>query len=283
MRRLAIVTAFACTLLSVGPGFGSPLLSVDERGIGGSPGLSEEVLSGLIENFRQDGIGAGLLNSAAAIGAGVERSAAGIEDNPLTAFIDTVDEARGPAAARALEGAANALISVLGPNLLADVDPIRLPPAFDIDNGRADVATVSLPSGPYILDIGNTHRIGDGEFARVVLGLVDRDGDDNDIEQILREIATGASGANLDFEQTPGISDVELLELSPEHFTLGFKEGGMSDISDRLTFDGPGPEAVLTRLDSEIGLLSVPEPGSALLLIGGVAGLIAGGRKRGRR
>ena len=58
---------------------------------------------------------------------------------------------------------------------MADVDLITLPPAFDVNNGRADVANTWIPDGPYILDIGPTQNVGDGEFARVILGLVDSD------------------------------------------------------------------------------------------------------------
>lgn len=129
----------------------------------------------------------------------VERSAAGIEDNPLTDIIEAVREAYGDEAAAAVLHFFDRLVAELGPDLLADVDPIILPPELDVDNGLPDEKTVPLTTGAYILDIGTTENVGDREFCRIVLGLVDSD-DDNDAEQLLNEIVTGTSGANLDFE-----------------------------------------------------------------------------------
>lgn len=190
---------------------------------------------------------ANLLTLATNVGVGVERSAYGDEDTPLTDLIDDIEQRFGSEAAFVVAQGFELLIAELGPSLLADVDPIVLPPAFDIDNGRADIATVYLPTGPYILDIGTTQNVGDGEFARVVLGLVDSDGDDNDLEQLLNEIMTGHSGANLDFEFVPGIVGVELVDLSLDEVTFALEDGGATDL---LTLKGEGVEAVLAGLDA---------------------------------
>lgn len=243
-------------------------------------GLDQSILLPLLADVTASGPGAELLDFTTRIGAGVERSAAGIDDNPLTDLITDIQKRVGPWAAAVVTQSFDRLIAALGPNLLADVDPIALPPGFDIDNGRADVASVAIPMGPYILDIGNTHNVGDGEFARVVLGLVDSDGDDNDLEQILNEITTGTSGANLDFEREPGIVGVDLLEVDEAlaYFVLGFEDG---DAIDVLSFNGPGTAAVLAQFDfGGNGAAPVPEPATMLLLSIGLLALAGVGRKR---
>lgn len=213
-------------------------------------GLREDFLTFFIRFFvafvTLDGPLADLLDFTTAIAVGVERSAIGSYDNPLTDFINDLEESSGSGAAALVEQFFDRLIEVLGQDLLADVDPILLPPAFDVDNGQPDDATVSLPTGSYILDIGNSHNVGDGEFSRIVLGLVDSDGDDNDAEQLLTEILTGISGANLDFEWEPGIVGVHLVDISLGEYTLELEDG---DATDLLTFSGPGTEAVIAKLD----------------------------------
>jgi hypothetical protein len=219
-------------------------------------GMREDLLTAFIRFFvafvTLDGPLAELLDFTTAIAVGVERSAIGSDDNPLTDFLDALREGSAPGAAAFVEQFFDTLIEELGPKLLADVDPILLPPAFDVDNGRADDATVWLPTGSFVLDIGNSHNVGDGEFSRVTLGLVDSDGDDNDAEQLLSEIVTGISGANLDFEWKPGIVGVHLVDISLEEYTLELEDG---DTTDLLTFCGPGAEAVFAKLDAPANLV----------------------------
>lgn len=225
----------------------------------------EDLLQLLIEIFiaiiTSDGPLEDLLYFTSAIAVGVERSAAGIEDNPLTDLIEEVREAYGDEAAAAVEHFFDRLVAELGPELLADVDPIVLPPQFDVNNGRPDETTVSLPTGAFILDIGTTENVGDREFCRIVLGLVDSDDDDNDAEQLLNEIVTGTSGANLDFEWKPGIVGVDLVDISPWSFTLALEDG---DYTDLLTLSGPGTRAVIARLDAPA---SIVDFGNSLSLV----------------
>ena len=244
--------------------------------------LNQDIILALLAYATASGPGAELLDFTTRIGAGVERSAAGIDDNPLTDLFADIEARLGIMAATVVAQSFDRLIISLGPNLLADVEPIRLPleVGFDIDNGRADVASVDIPIGPYILDIGNTHNVGDGEFARVVLGLVDSDGDDNDLEQILNEITTGTSGANLDFEREPGIVGVDLLKVDQAlaYFVLGFEDGGLID---ELTFTGPGTAALLSHFElGGEGAAPVPEPATMLLLSVGLVALAGWGRKK---
>lgn len=242
---------------------------------------NQDILLALLSYVTASGPGADLLDFTTRIAVGVERSAADIGDNPLTDLIADIEVRMGPFAAIVATQSFDRLITTLGPNLLADVDPIRLTlQGFDIDNGSPDVASVDIPLGPYILDIGNTHNVGNGEFARVVLGLVDSDGDDNDLEQILNEITTGTSGANLDFEREPGIVGVDLLEVDDAlaYFVLGIEDGGYID---RLQFAGPGTTAVLANLDfGGEGAAPVPEPATLLLLSAGLLMIAGMGRKK---
>ncbi len=190
-----------------------------------------------------------ILTFATNIGVGVERSAIGIEPNPLTDLVDDVGLRFGNTAATIVDYAFDQLIETLGPNLLADVEPITLTPDFDIDNGQEDVETVWLPDDPYILDIGTTQNVGNGEFSRVVLGAIDRDSDDDDMTQILAEHFTGNSGANLDFESQPGIDGVQVVDVTPTEFTLLIED---DTATDRLTFTGPGAEAALAEFSAFI-------------------------------
>ncbi len=215
---------------------------------------------------------AGLLTLATNVGVGVERAAYGDDDTPLTDLIYDVEQRFGSDAAMVVAYGFDVMIEVLGPNLLADVDPIVLPPVFDIDNGNSDIATVFLPTGPFIVDVGTTEHVGDGEFSRIVLGVVDSDGDDNDVEQLLSEMMTGRSGANLDFEFVPGIVGVTLLDISLDRITLALEDG---DAIDTLIFAGEGTEAVLATLDTPADItdsassMSFVEVGVDDIVIGG--------------
>lgn len=193
-----------------------------------------------------------LLDVATRIGVGVERSAAGYDDTPLQDLVTMVDQWFGPPAADAVDWAFGTLIDTLGPDLLADVPVTMLPPVFDVNNGRSDFYVADIPIGPYILDIGSPENVGDGELARIVLGFVDGDDDDSDVQQILSELTTGDSGAELDFEFVPGINGVWLSELSMSHYAIGIADGGATDT---LVFRGPGTEAAIWSLDSPANLM----------------------------
>jgi hypothetical protein len=202
--------------------------------------------------FVDDG-SAGLFDElstfATDVAVGVEAAALGAEDDPIADFVDDVEAVFGGAAAATVGGIAERLIGALGADLLADVEPTVLPPGFDLANARADTATVRLPDAPYIVDLGDPRGVGDGELARIVLRAFDRDGDDDDAEQVLAELLTGRSGANLDLEFAPGIDGVELVDISRRDYTVAFETAGGTDV---LTLAGPGVEAVLARLAAGI-------------------------------
>ena len=186
------------------------------------------------------------------IGVGVERRAAGYEDTTLDAFIDAVAILFGPAVAEGIDGFFDALIEELGTDLISDTEMTVLPPGFEVSNGIADTATAVIPEGPYILDIGSAEKVGNGELARIILGFVDGDENDSDVQQILSELVTGTSGATLEGEFVPGIDGVELTELSLTHFTLSIEDGA---VADTLIFEGPGTEAAIESLDSPASLI----------------------------
>jgi len=185
------------------------------------------------------------------IGVGVERSAVGIYPNPLSDMIDEVGEKFGPFIEGLVQDSFDRLIEQLGDDLLADVDPIHLPPAFDVDNGRSDEATVFLPTAEYILNIGSPENVGNGELSSITLGCVDGDHDDSDAYQLLSEILRGVTGANLDNEEVPGIDGVELSDVSLDAYTLALEDGGATD---RLTLTGPHVEWILAQLETPINL-----------------------------
>lgn len=218
-------------------------------------GLDTAILPGVFEP---------LLAFATGIAVGVEATALGDDDNPITDLIGEIDAVFGAEAATAVDAVFDELIAAVGPDLLADVEPLVLPPNFDLDNDRADTASVELPDAPYILDLGTPENVGNGELARIILRALDRDGDDDDAEQILLELFTGRSGANLDFETEPGIDGVTLVDLSREDYTLAFETAGGVDV---LTLEGPGVEAVLDRLDAPV-LLSDGGDGVSLVEVG---------------
>jgi hypothetical protein len=205
-----------------------------------------------------------LLAFATGIGVGVEATALGDDDNPITDFIGEIEAVFGGEAAAAVTDIFDQLIATVGPDLLADVEPLVLPPDFDLSNDRADWATVELPDAAYIVDLGTPENVGNGELARIILRALDRDGDDDDAEQILLEIFTGRSGANLDFETEPGIDGVELIDISREDYTLAFETAGGVDV---LTLEGPGVEALLDRLDTPL-LLADGIDGVSLVEVG---------------
>jgi hypothetical protein len=208
-----------------------------------------------------------LLKLSTDIGVGFERSANGIPDNPLTDLIDDVGDRFGSKAAGIVEYAFGALTEALGPDLRGDGELATLPPDFDVNNGVADTKTVELPDDQYRLDIGSPENVGNGELARIILGIVDRDADDNDIEQILFEHYTGNSGANLDFEFEPGIEGVDVV-VAPDKksFTLFIEDnGGDAPVIDELTISGPGAEAALEKFSDYIdGGTSAPAATSSL-------------------
>ncbi len=213
-----------------------------------------------------------LLQLSTVVGIGVERTAFGGGDNPLDDIIEDIATAAGPRAAALVDGLVAGFIGVLGPDLLADVDPITLPPGFDINNGRDDTAVVTLGLGPYILDIGSPVGVGNLEFGRLILGGLDGDDNDDDAFQILQELITGRTAANLDFENKPGIVGVDLVELTPSSYTIEIKENAATDL---LTLNGPNIEAVLDELDSPANIrdrkngLSLVDVGSEPVQAGG--------------
>jgi len=142
-----------------------------------------------------------------------------------------------------------------------DVDPLFDEPVIDVDNGISEMATVEIPDGQFIFEIGSPFNVGTkggfsllfkkkqapvSELSSILRNEVDADADDNDAQQLLEEIVTGDSGAVADFERKPGIDGVKLTGLTPDTYTLRFEDNG---VYDYLTFAGPGTEAILEEFD----------------------------------
>ena len=151
-------------------------------------------------------------------------------------------------------------------DVIAPVDPLTPEPPIDVDNGIAESAIVELPLGPYILYIGNTFAVGEdggvsaisdlidlevSELSSIVRSEIDADADDNDAQQMLAEILTGISGANLETEIQPGIDGVDLVGLTPDSFTFAFEDGA---VEDRLTLAGPRAQAILEGFDTDANI-----------------------------
>ncbi len=143
----------------------------------------------------------------------------------------------------------------------ADIAPLSEEPVIVLGNGLSESASIAIPDGPFILPVGNPFVIGElpgqsclsrvlgmeiSELSGILRYDIDADEDDNDAEQLLVEIVTGRSGAFFDYETTPGISGVELVDITPESYTLAFADG---DVTDELTLGGEGIRAILRNLD----------------------------------
>lgn len=142
-----------------------------------------------------------------------------------------------------------------------DVAPLYDVPPLDINNGIAETATVVIPDGPYILDIGSPFSVGErgaasvfgrilnldiSELSAVIRTDIDADDDDNDALQLVKEIIDGRGGSKFDYDVQPGIDGVQLIAISPDQYTLAINDHAQID---QLTFQGPGIQTALTQLD----------------------------------
>lgn len=191
----------------------------------------------------------GFLKLATDIGVGLERTAAGLEDSPLEDMVDRIEQRYGYLPALVVRTAFDGLIAVLGPILLADVDPLEpVSGSVDVNNAVAESATFEINSDQYLIDIGSPQNVGNGELARVIAGAIDGDSDDSDIHQILAELYTGKSRTLTN--RRAGINGVTLVEITPTSYTLALDNNG---VIDTLTLTGPVVEdAVAPYLDEPL-------------------------------
>lgn len=148
-----------------------------------------------------------------------------------------------------------------GSGVEAEVEPLSDQPVIILGNGISESASVAIPDGPFILPVGNPFSIGElpersllsrilgweiSELSGIIRYDIDADENDNDAEQLLAEIITGRSGAFFDYETVPGISGVELIDITTESYTLAFADG---NARDTLTLTGEGVRAILRDLD----------------------------------
>jgi len=175
-----------------------------------------------------------------------------------------------------------------GSGIEAEIEPLSEQPVIILGNGIPESASIAIPDGPFILPVGNPFAIGslpEQSFLSRILGMeiselsgilrydIDADEDDNDAEQLLVEIITGQSPC-LNQETAPGISGVELIDITPGSYTLAFADG---NAADRLTLTGEGIRAILRNLDSpadatdEINALSLIDTATDSVLLGRTA------------
>ncbi len=156
---------------------------------------------------------------------------------------------------------------IIGESDVPPVDPLFDEPPIDVDNGIAESVTVEIPADEFfILEIGNVFAVGDdgplsrlgqrldleiSELSGIVRDTIDRDSDDDDVEQIFDEILTGVGSDNIDFENEPGIDGVELVGLTRESYTIAIED---NDVADLLTFAGAGTAAILADFDTIVDI-----------------------------
>jgi hypothetical protein len=141
---------------------------------------------------------------------------------------------------------------LFGPNEVADGFSLFPEPVLNVNDTTSESASVFIPDDVYLfslglLDIGGRFGPLSELFSQAVNLNFDRDADDDDAEQVLKEIIDGDGGAVLDSEREPGIEGVELISITPDSYTLSFANGAALDV---LTLEGPGIEAVINKLDS---------------------------------
>jgi hypothetical protein len=141
---------------------------------------------------------------------------------------------------------------LFGPNEVAEGFSLFPEPVMNVNDTASETASVFIPDEPYLfslglLDLGGPFGPPSEFFGQAVNLNFDRDADDDDAEQVLKEIIDGDGGAVFDFEREPGIDGVTLLSITPNAYTLSFEN---SDALDVLTLQGPGIAAVIRKLDA---------------------------------
>jgi hypothetical protein len=155
---------------------------------------------------------------------------------------------------------------LFGPNEVADGFSLFPEPVLNVNDATSESASVLIPDDVYLfslglLDIGGRFGPLSELFSQAVNLNFDRDADDDDAEQVLKEFMDGDGGAVLDTERKPGIEGVELISITPDSYTLSFAN---SDALDVLTLEGPGIEAVINKLDAPA---DVADSANALSLV----------------
>ena len=155
-----------------------------------------------------------------------------------------------------IRGALTLALPLFGPNEVAPGFSLFPEPVLNVNDATSESASVLIPDDVYLfslglLDIGGRFGPLSELFSQAVNLNFDRDADDDDAEQVLKEFIDGDGGAVLDTERVPGIEGVGLISITPNSYTLSFANG---DALDVLTLEGPGIEAVVNKLDSPANL-----------------------------
>jgi hypothetical protein len=125
-------------------------------------------------------------------------------------------------------------------------------PVMNVNDGVAETAQVHLEDEPYLFSLGLLDLSGkfgprSELFSRALNLNFDRDADDDDAYQLLKEIIDGDGGAFVDLEREPGVEGVELLALTADAYTVSFDN---DEVVDVLTVEGPDVEGVLGDLNA---------------------------------
>jgi len=139
---------------------------------------------------------------------------------------------------------------LFGPNEVAPGLPLFPEPVVNINDDVAEATTVDVPDAPYLfsfglLAVGGTFGPTSELFGGALNLNFDRDADDDDALQLLKEIVDGRGGAAFDEETQPGVEDVALVSITGGSYTLAFDNGVVTDV---VTFVGAGIENAVDAL-----------------------------------
>ncbi len=145
---------------------------------------------------------------------------------------------------------------LLGGNEVAEGNDLFPEPIMNINDDEAEAVQYDAPDDFYLfslnmLDLSGTFNLRSELVSGAANLNFDRDDDDDDIEQVLKEMIDGDGGAVFDEERDPGIDNVELISITKTSYTLAFNHEGTIDV---LTLAGPGTEVAIQNLATDVNI-----------------------------
>ncbi len=175
-----------------------------------------------------------------------------LSDDLTTTIRDTVETV--------IEGALKAVLTAVrplfGPNEVAEGFSLFPDPIMSINDDQAEASSYNVPDEPYLfslnmLDLSGTFGPSSELFSGAANLNFDRDADDDDVEQVLKEMIDGDGGAVFDEEREPGIDNVGLISIMPDSYTLSFDSGEAIDV---LALEGEGTEKAIKAIAANTDL-----------------------------